>query len=316
MAKYHISKNGKPSICRATQKCPLGGESGSENHFNSESEAQAFVDKQNEGSFGMIPEIKSNDDQKEYESFLKTDFVPAVQPIVDTMKQPAFSEMAYDHGIQFTESDFKEMVKDPNGYHRNFENELMYDYSENGDDPGFKHTKEEKLAVARQMNNALEKTKARLGALKHQSRFTDPERLAPVYNSSTEEGGVKDYSKFKVGKVRKEKPDEVQFRENRETVEKLDPVMRSHYDGLSPEAQRQIVSSLKSNEKTGVKTLELSSEEVNDKDGNYKHTELYSTVQNNKTGEIKTYYEGDVSSRDKADKIVVQASEFFESYND
>ena len=314
MAKYHISKNGKPSICRATKKCPLGGESGSENHFSSKSEAQAFIDKKNEGDFGVIPGIKENVTQNKSE-LLKTEFAPEIEPIVETMKRPEFSEIAHDHGIQFADSDFKDLIENPNAYHRNFQNELMYDYAENGNDRDFKYTKEEKLAVAAQMENAIEKTRSRLSSLNQQSGFVDPERSAPVYSSSTREGGFKDYSKSEVGKTNEEKLAEVKFIRNRKIVEKLDPVMRSHYEGLSPEAQRQIVSSLTSNKDRDVTTLEFSSKEIKDKDGNYKHSEIYATIQDNKTGEVKKHYEGNASTRDKADKVVAQASEFFDSYN-
>lgn len=53
MAKYHINKNGKPAICRASkQPCPLGGD---EVHFSSKEEAQAYVDKVNAEEHGVFP---------------------------------------------------------------------------------------------------------------------------------------------------------------------------------------------------------------------------------------------------------------------
>lgn len=45
MAKYHIGRNG-PSVCRALNgKCPYGGATGSENHFETEQEAQKSYEK-------------------------------------------------------------------------------------------------------------------------------------------------------------------------------------------------------------------------------------------------------------------------------
>lgn len=51
--KYHIDKNGKPAICRATKRpCPLGGD---DVHFDTEQAAQDYSDKLNEQKFGLIP---------------------------------------------------------------------------------------------------------------------------------------------------------------------------------------------------------------------------------------------------------------------
>lgn len=56
MSKFHINKKGVPAPCRATSKpCPLGG---SDVHFNSEQEAQAYVDKQNKEQFQLLPASK------------------------------------------------------------------------------------------------------------------------------------------------------------------------------------------------------------------------------------------------------------------
>lgn len=61
MTKYHISKNGKPSICKATKgNCPLGGADGNENHFDSKEAAQAFADQTNEKEYGLIPDSQNS----------------------------------------------------------------------------------------------------------------------------------------------------------------------------------------------------------------------------------------------------------------
>lgn len=70
MAKFHITGKGKPAICHAKGACPLGGDSGKENHFNSEKEAQDYIDKGNEKDYGLLPgvdkavEVKSAENKK------------------------------------------------------------------------------------------------------------------------------------------------------------------------------------------------------------------------------------------------------------
>lgn len=52
MTKYHIDKNGKPAICKATKRpCPLGGD---DVHFSTEHEAQAYIDNKNAGTHGVL----------------------------------------------------------------------------------------------------------------------------------------------------------------------------------------------------------------------------------------------------------------------
>ena len=56
MSKFHINKHGVPAPCKATKgNCPLGGADGSENHFDTVEEAQAFVDNKNAQEHGLIP---------------------------------------------------------------------------------------------------------------------------------------------------------------------------------------------------------------------------------------------------------------------
>lgn len=66
---YHINKNGKPALCRATKRpCPYGGADGKENHFDSKEEAQRFADEQNEKEFGLIakPQQKPIKNRKQF----------------------------------------------------------------------------------------------------------------------------------------------------------------------------------------------------------------------------------------------------------
>lgn len=73
MTKYHVNAKGVPAICSARNgRCPYGGDTGSENHFESKEEAQKFADKMNESQFGVIPEVKDNidDTMKKIQSFV------------------------------------------------------------------------------------------------------------------------------------------------------------------------------------------------------------------------------------------------------
>jgi hypothetical protein len=55
MAKYHINKHGVPAPCKATKgNCPLGG---ADSHFNSEEEAQAFIDSEMGNQYGLLREV-------------------------------------------------------------------------------------------------------------------------------------------------------------------------------------------------------------------------------------------------------------------
>lgn len=52
LPKYHISADGTPGVCHAHKgRCPLGGVSGEENHFDTKAEAQAAIDEQHMNSF-------------------------------------------------------------------------------------------------------------------------------------------------------------------------------------------------------------------------------------------------------------------------
>ena len=58
LSKYHISKSGKPVLCKATKKpCPLG------EHFNTEKEAYTHVQNEMASEFGVISVLNSNEDK-------------------------------------------------------------------------------------------------------------------------------------------------------------------------------------------------------------------------------------------------------------
>ena len=53
--KYHVKPNGTVGVCKAERgRCPYQ----SAPHFNSEQEAQAYIDEQNEKEHGILPEVK------------------------------------------------------------------------------------------------------------------------------------------------------------------------------------------------------------------------------------------------------------------
>lgn len=63
MSKFHINKHGVPAPCKATKgKCPLGGDSGEENHFDSKQDAQKAADQINESQHGLLPGKIAGDD--------------------------------------------------------------------------------------------------------------------------------------------------------------------------------------------------------------------------------------------------------------
>lgn len=58
MTKFHINKHGAPAPCRAKEgNCPLGGNTGSENHFNTLDEAQKYADNQNKEKYELMPDV-------------------------------------------------------------------------------------------------------------------------------------------------------------------------------------------------------------------------------------------------------------------
>lgn len=58
MTKFHINKHGVPAPCRATKgNCPYGGSDG---HFNTKEEAQAYANKILEEEYSFLPGIQES----------------------------------------------------------------------------------------------------------------------------------------------------------------------------------------------------------------------------------------------------------------
>lgn len=59
MSKFHINKHGVPAPCQAKKgNCPLGGDSGNENHFNTKEEAEQASYEMHSSKFGIIDGIE------------------------------------------------------------------------------------------------------------------------------------------------------------------------------------------------------------------------------------------------------------------
>ena len=87
MAKYHINSKDVPSPCRAVKgNCPFGGDSGSENHYNSIEEAQAAADKINRSEFGILPS----------ESTLKPAIRNSISDVDSSIEKNGSHELSYE----------------------------------------------------------------------------------------------------------------------------------------------------------------------------------------------------------------------------
>lgn len=86
MSKSHINKHGEPAPCKTTKgNCPLGGD---DQHFNSEKEAQTFINNQMESKHGLLG---------------RTPSVPAVKNVtINHNFDDVFEDSWNNRGIQET----------------------------------------------------------------------------------------------------------------------------------------------------------------------------------------------------------------------
>ena len=76
MTKYHINKHGVPAICNAQKgKCPLGGMSVDENHYNLLEEAQEAAYQINKEKFNLLPNSEISPEIQE--DFINNVYYPA-----------------------------------------------------------------------------------------------------------------------------------------------------------------------------------------------------------------------------------------------
>lgn len=128
MAKYHIKKDGTPGICHAEKgKCPLGGASGTENHFNTQAEAQAAADKMHAQVFNTV------DTQQHGPSLAAKGEM--VSSYGDRVK--AWEDARYNHSAPAASTDPKDHPIDMgwDGYEQKVESEEDIDYRDDLSEP-------------------------------------------------------------------------------------------------------------------------------------------------------------------------------------
>lgn len=94
MSKFHINKHGVPDPCRAKKgNCPLGGNSGDENHYATIEEAQEAADRMNEREYGLLVQAERVESLaekinniKSIEEDLSKD-MPNLKPDLNNVKQ-------------------------------------------------------------------------------------------------------------------------------------------------------------------------------------------------------------------------------------
>lgn len=73
MTKFHINKHGVPAPCKAKAgNCPLGGDTGGDNHFDSIEEAEEYVNSKFSGEHGLLPGMSNIEDNKDENEFIKS----------------------------------------------------------------------------------------------------------------------------------------------------------------------------------------------------------------------------------------------------
>lgn len=134
MAKFHIKENGEPGECHAQEgNCPRGGESGSDNHFNTQEEAQAYADKKNVEEYGLTStlnkrkRVKVNWDS-EYEDELR-------ENIEDDLGNSGKITYFVEYRDELSEEDLDRIMSGDEGYfdaQEDFYNRIVdYEYSSN-----------------------------------------------------------------------------------------------------------------------------------------------------------------------------------------
>lgn len=93
MSKFHINKHGVPAPCRATNgNCPLGGDSGNENHFDTHEDAQAYADKKNAEEHGHLPGSDDIQEAPNLESEVGSAKVQSL-PVIEDVNKSQFGSI-------------------------------------------------------------------------------------------------------------------------------------------------------------------------------------------------------------------------------
>lgn len=88
--RYHIGRNGEPAVCHAKGKCPLGGASGTENHFTNYQDALKRSEELYEAKF--ITTSKSTTMSRKFADTA----APLIQGNITTMRASATAQEAID----------------------------------------------------------------------------------------------------------------------------------------------------------------------------------------------------------------------------
>lgn len=109
MAKYHIDKNGKPSICKATkQPCPLGGD---DVHFGSSEEAQAYIDQKSAAKHGFLSVYNASEEGGDipYEVVYEGMIGAVLDPkLTEGELKGRLTDFLNNHGVDIEEDVFHE----------------------------------------------------------------------------------------------------------------------------------------------------------------------------------------------------------------
>ncbi len=88
--RYHIGRNGEPAVCHAKGKCPLGGASGTENHFTNYQDALKRSEELYEAKF-----ITTSKSATMSRKFAET-AAPLIQGDITAMRASATAQEAVD----------------------------------------------------------------------------------------------------------------------------------------------------------------------------------------------------------------------------
>lgn len=113
MSKYHISKTGKPAICRAKDgNCPLGG---ADTHFATKDKAQKYIEKLGAKDHGILPTVKPNEAKPTREDKVKQCFEMIEAGVKDV----------------FTSENFKKYLNAVSKFHNYSYNNILLILSQN-----------------------------------------------------------------------------------------------------------------------------------------------------------------------------------------
>ena len=157
--KYHVKPDGTVGVCKAERgRCPYQ----SAPHFNSEQEAQGYINEQSEKEHGILPEVKS---EKKTEKAEKTE-----DPRISRLKEEAKGMLVQVGNIQMeileTEKKIerhKKIIEDTEGYEKGISDDVPKDHKMI---ESFKERKDKALEI-------IEKEEERLSELKNREEFAN-----------------------------------------------------------------------------------------------------------------------------------------------